>query len=110
MAVQFKNMNELVEYLAVLEVRIATLENENNQLRAVHPSAGMDSHTVAKTIARALPQTSLISPGFFKRAFAVWGHFFVANLIISIIVGGAYMCFVMFVLGSFFGGAVQSGQ
>ncbi len=34
-----------------------------------------------------LPNTSIVAPSFMKRAFAVWGHQFVANLIIGIIVG-----------------------
>lgn len=32
-----------------------------------------------------LPQTNLISPNFLTRAFAVWGHYFVSNLILGII-------------------------
>ncbi len=35
----------------------------------------------------AVPNIKLISPNFLSRAFAVWGHFFVANLLISIAVG-----------------------
>lgn len=31
-----------------------------------------------------VPNIKLISPNFLARAFAVWGHFFVANLLISI--------------------------
>jgi hypothetical protein len=34
-----------------------------------------------------VPNIKLISPNFLSRAFAVWGHFFVANLLISIAVG-----------------------
>ncbi|HSQ27009.1 MAG TPA: hypothetical protein VLM80_07775 [Anaerolineales bacterium] len=34
-----------------------------------------------------LPQTNLISPNFLTRAFAVWGHYFVSNLILGIIFG-----------------------
>jgi hypothetical protein len=33
-----------------------------------------------------VPNIKLISPNFLARAFAVWGHFFVANLLISIAV------------------------
>ena len=32
----------------------------------------------------ALPNTSLLSPRFLSRAFAVWGHYFVASFLISI--------------------------
>jgi hypothetical protein len=48
------------QYVAYLEQRIAALEAR-------------------------LPQTKLVSPSFMSRAFAVWGHYFVAQLIISII-------------------------
>jgi hypothetical protein len=33
-----------------------------------------------------VPNIKLLSPNFLTRAFAVWGHFFVSNLIISIAV------------------------
>jgi len=32
-----------------------------------------------------LPQTKLVSPSFMSRAFAVWGHYFVAQFIIGLI-------------------------
>jgi hypothetical protein len=32
----------------------------------------------------SLPKSWLFSDSFLKRAFAVWGHYFVANLIISV--------------------------
>lgn len=35
MAQQFKNMNELVEYLGILEERIKALEAENGTLPAI---------------------------------------------------------------------------
>jgi hypothetical protein len=35
----------------------------------------------------AVPNIKLISPNFLTRAFAVWGHFFVANLLISLVIG-----------------------
>lgn len=36
---QFKNMNELVEYLGNLEERVKTLETENTNLRSIKPKA-----------------------------------------------------------------------
>jgi hypothetical protein len=101
MVQQFKNMNELVEYLGTLEERIKTLESENNNLRAVQPrSESMDGNTIAKYVSRYIPQTNLVNPGFLTRAFAVWGHFFVANLIIGIVFGSAYFCIMMLVFGN----------
>jgi hypothetical protein len=108
MALQFKNMNELAEYLGVLEARIKTLENENKQLAVSSPQASVDGNLISRYVARALPQTNLVSPGFLKRSFAVWGHFFVANLIISIIMGTAYACLMMLMFGSLLGSISQS--
>ena len=31
-----------------------------------------------------LPRTNIVSSSYIKRAFAVWGHYFVANLIITL--------------------------
>jgi hypothetical protein len=50
-----------------------------------------------RTLAR-LPETALLSSSFLTRAFAVWGHQFVASLIISIIPAGLWC-----VLGAVFG-------
>ncbi|KPL20365.1 MAG: hypothetical protein AMJ93_12095 [Anaerolineae bacterium SM23_84] len=49
----------LEEHIAHLEERIAYLEGQ-------------------------LPNTKLLSPNFLTRAFTVWAHYFVANLIIAI--------------------------
>jgi hypothetical protein len=39
---------------------------------------------VASKQVGGLPNTALISRNFLSRAFAVWGHFFVSNLLISL--------------------------
>jgi hypothetical protein len=110
MVQQFKNMNELVEYLGTLEERIKTLEAENNNLRAIQPKSEIDGNTIARYVSRYIPQTNLISPGFLKRAFAVWGHFFVANIIIGTIVGISYACLMMVFFGSLLGSVAQQGR
>jgi hypothetical protein len=48
--------------------------------------------------AGGLPNIKLLSHNFLTRAFAVWGHFFVANLLIGI----AVSC-VIFVIGLILG-------
>jgi hypothetical protein len=106
---QFKNMNELVEYLGIVEQRIEALEAENKQLRAITSSKpAVDGNLISKYVTHALPQTNLISPSFYKRAFAVWGHFFVANLIVSIIFTVIYICIVSVFFGSFFGSLIHN--
>lgn len=47
--------------------------------------------------------SGLSSPNFLTRAFAVWGHFFVANLLISLIIS----C-ILGVIGLIVGGSVLS--
>lgn len=105
---QFKNMNELTDYLNLLEQRVETLERENKQLQ-VKPSApaNVDGNMIAGYVRRILPQTNIISGSFFKRAFTVWGHFFVANLIIGISFGILYFCLAMVFFGSVFGNMIH---
>jgi hypothetical protein len=106
---QFKSMNDLVEYLGVLEQRVGTLESQNTELRAGNASqASLDGNEITRYVSRVLPQTNLISPNFFARAFAVWGHFIIANLIIGLSIGICYACVMMVMFGSLFGNFVQS--
>lgn len=84
---QFKNMNELITYLGGLEERVKYLEEENRKLRAAPVSTSLskaDEHTIAKYVATFLPLTNIVHLSFLKRTFAVWGHFFAANFIISL--------------------------
>lgn len=50
-----------------------------------------------------LPQTKLVSPSFMSRAFAVWGHMFVAQLII-----GAIVAVISFILSLLFAGGMAA--
>ena len=77
MSAQFNNMNELTSYLDAMENRIKTLESQNESLRTYVTAMGGDA-------AKLLPKTGLLSGSFIQRAFTVWGHYFVAQLIISI--------------------------
>ena len=98
---QFKSMNELVEYLGKLEGRVQSLEEENQRLRAAPVPAStnnVDERTIAKMVASFLPLTNIVHPSFLKRAFAVWGHFFVANFIIMIPFVILYFCLLTLVL------------
>jgi len=63
------------EYVAYLEQRILALEAR-------------------------LPQTKLVSPSFLSRAFAVWGHYFVAQLIIGAIAGVIVLVISLLIAGS----------
>ncbi len=88
---QFNNMSELTNYLAALEERIRTLEGQNASLQRYITDLGGDAQKI-------LPKTSLLSPSFIQRAFAVWGHYFVAQLIIGIPIACIYFLFVYLTL------------
>ncbi len=86
---------DLSTRLSQVEHRLQVLEAENQQLRraALAPGGG------ANRQALALPRTNLVSPTFLKRAFAVWGHFFVANLIITLAIAVIYGCIMIAIVG-----------
>jgi hypothetical protein len=83
----FSNMNELTQYLTALENRLATLETENRTLRNALGDMRQQVATRAFKTERTLPDTNIVSDSFFARAFAIWGHYFVAQLIIGIPIG-----------------------
>ena len=70
------------QYVAYLEQRIAALEAR-------------------------IPDTKLLSAKFMTRAWTIWGHYFVAQLVISLIVWAVLM--VIFVLMSLIFGAGLAG-
>ena len=84
MSPQFNNMSELLSYLESLENRLKTIENENRVLMDQKEFLTKYIDGLDKAEQPALPRTNIVSPSYIKRAFAVWGHYFVANLIISI--------------------------
>ena len=84
MSQQFSNMSELLTYLESLDNRIQTLENDNRVLQDQKEFLSKYINGLDKTEKPELPSTNIVSPSYIKRAFAVWGHYFVANLIISI--------------------------
>ena len=63
------------QYIAYLEQRIAALEAR-------------------------LPRTKVVAPGFFARAFAIWGHYFVAQFVISAVIGIIAMLISLVFAGS----------
>ena len=94
----FRNMNELTTYLEDMEKRLVTLESENKALRNALGQVRQQSPGLRTE--RGLPKTSLISDSFWIRAFAVWGHYFVAQLVIGIPMFICYMIFMFAILGN----------
>lgn len=97
MTPRFNNMNELVSYLEVLETRLQALEAENTALRTQKDSLKEYIQELSGDAQRLLPKTGLVSPSFIQRAFTVWGHYFVAQLIISVPIACLYFI-LMYVL------------
>jgi len=69
-----------VEYINGLEKRIMTLEVELSRISREIPEINSRS----KDVIIKIPDSNMFSNDYLKRAFAVWGHYFVAQLLISI--------------------------
>lgn len=92
------NMNELVEYLQGVEGRLKYLEGETEKLSTTPvpaSSTSIDKEAIARQVAYFLPQTNIIHPNFWKRAWAVWGHYAAVQLIISAVLMVFY-CLLFF--------------
>ena len=103
---EFTNMTELIDYLAALEKRVTSLETENQILRSsvssADPGVSLQKARIVDIVNGTLPHTGLLSDSFLYRAFTVWGHYFVAQLIIGLGLGLIY--FIGFMLLAFSGG------
>ena len=93
-----KNISELNEYLEKQERRIVALETENEELKR-RVELATDELARLPEIKLGVPQTDLLSFSYLRRAFAVWGHYFVAQLIISLVMLVIYFFVVVIVLG-----------
>jgi len=96
MAAQYNAQNDLNVYLQNLERRMQNLEWENQQLREAVQQGGLGN---AQALMQSLPRTGLLSQSFMTRAFAVWGHYFVAQLIISLVIFVIYLIFMVVIIG-----------
>jgi hypothetical protein len=96
------NLNELVSYLTGLETCLAALESENKKLKNAIARIGQQTSVPTfKTPEDRLPNTRLISDSFLVRSFTVWGHYFVAQLIIGVPIFLCYLIFILSTLNSF---------
>ncbi|PKO04763.1 MAG: hypothetical protein CVU41_15485 [Chloroflexi bacterium HGW-Chloroflexi-3] len=94
-----KNLNDLNDYLTTLEERIAVLEQEDRTIKGAINEINHDLQS-SKRQEVSIPATGLLSHNFFTRAFAVWGHYFVASLIIGLILSFVYLVVAVKILGS----------
>ena len=80
----FQSMSDLTSYLKRLEERVINLETENTHLKEELNTMTGDNLSLAQYVQKNVPKTTLFSPNFIARAFAVWGHYFVAQLLIGL--------------------------
>jgi hypothetical protein len=96
----FSNMTEMLSYLNNLENRITALESENRILKERTDTASRgDRLEVQQEIDRYLPRTNILSSSFISRAFAIWGHYFVAQLVIGVGMAFVYALVAVLILG-----------
>lgn len=108
---QFKSMDDLSKYLDELEKRIDTIAPGNEKIETTNIvnylgelEKRIDFLEQINRIAEKniqLPKTNLLDKRFLIRSFAVWGHFIIANLIISAVLGAGYMCIFLLLLQKF---------
>jgi len=95
MSPQFQNMNDLVNYLDFVESRVEGLEGQVETLKMKNETLDNYIKNLSGDAGKILPKTGLISPGFIQRAFTVWSHYFVAQLIISVPIVCIYLIIVI---------------
>ena len=91
----FQSLQQLTAYLEGQNQRISALEEENKKLMTFIASRLVHKEDILETVEEVLPKTGVISPRFMKRAFSIWGHYFVAQLIIGAGIGLAYLVFTL---------------
>lgn len=97
---EFKTREDLNDYLLRQEQRIQNLEQANAELIGEIKKRFIQKDELPAIISGSVPNTGLFSRNFLKRAFTVWGHYFVAQLIIAIILSAFYFVIFILLLGS----------
>ncbi len=80
---QFKNMNDLIQYLNDLEQRINVVEEENLTLRTSLEEVNGKNRDLVEFLKDSWPKTTLFHRSFWVRALTIFGH----NLVIQLIIG-----------------------
>jgi len=95
----FKTLDEMNIFLSMQEKRISDLEELNHDL-LIQLKEEYDTHDeVIDIVEGAIPNTYILSDNFLTRAFAIWGHYFIAQLIIGLIIGAFYLVIVLLIFG-----------
>lgn len=107
-----RNVKDLVTVLGQMYTRMAILEAENAALRADLEKTATKRDVVqmiAKVETLNLPKSGLFSDSFIVRAVSIYGHWFVVNLIVSIIFGFLWFLLFFAFWGEMFANLSNSG-
>jgi len=107
--VKFSNLNDLTAYLGQLENRVALAESDNKTQREIVEHMAGENKALADFIRETIPKSTLFSRNFMLRAFTVWWHYFVAQLIIALGVFALVMVVSLLAFGGLGGLADLAG-
>ena len=94
-APKITSMDDLIQVLSDQEKRIHDLEQANAALIGEVKKRFVSKEELSHVVAESQPPYGIVSPSFIKRAFSAWGLHFVAQLIISLVLGFVY--FLLFI-------------
>lgn len=94
-----KNLDEVNIFLSMQEKRISDLEEINHDLLEKLEDEYDTHNEIIDIVEDAIPNSSILSNNFLARAFAIWGHFFIAQLIIGLVLGAFYLVIFLLILG-----------
>jgi len=99
---QFKNMNELIQFLNDMEARINVVEEQNAALRASMDDLSGKNRDLVEFLKETWPKTSLFHRSFWVRALVIFGHNLVIQLILAVILFVISLIFLGPVLAQLF--------
>ena len=94
-----KSVKDLVKILSELQIRVESLEKENQALREALGERVTKKETVqllSRVEALRLPKSGLFADNFIIRALTIYGHLFVTNLAFSLVI--SLLTIILFVL------------
>jgi hypothetical protein len=94
-----KTLDEVNIFLSMQEKRISDLEEINHDLFEKLEEEYDTHNEIIDIVDNAIPNSSILSDSFLARAFAIWGHFFIAQLIIGLVIGAFYLIIILLILG-----------
>lgn len=80
------------------EKRISDLEDINRDLLDKLKEEYDTHKEIVEIIDDAIPNSSILSDNFLARAFSIWGHYFVAQLIIGLVIGVFYLIIILLIV------------